>query len=104
MTPYALICSALLLGAFVLLAGLYGLLYSIGTLRGWRRLVIAAYVCWAVQLLVALSIVALTPLGIGWKLLVAISCVVYLEIPPMTWRYLHQLHHLHGGGGQPTTP
>ncbi len=103
MTPYALIWSALLLGAFVLLAGLYGLLYSIGALRGSHRLVIAAYACWAVQLLVALSIVALTPLGIGWKLLVAISCLVYLEIPPVTWRYLRQLHHLHGGG-QPTTP
>jgi hypothetical protein len=98
MTPHALIFSALLLGAFVLLAGLYGLFYSIGVLRGARRLVTAAYGCWALQFLVTLSIVVLTPLGAGWKVLIVASCLVYLRIPPVTWRHLRQLHNLHEGG------
>lgn len=102
MTPQALIASALLLGAFVLLGGLYGLLYSVGVLRGSARLGVTGYACWGLQLLVAVSVALFTPLALGWKLLVVISCLVYLRIPPMTWRYLHQLHHLHGG--QPTTP
>jgi uncharacterized membrane protein len=92
MNPPALIFSALLLGAFVLLAGLYGLLYSIGVLRGARHLVTAAYGCWALQFLVTLSIVVLTPLEIGWKILIVASCLAYLEIPRLTWRYLRQLH------------
>ena len=99
MTPQALIFSALLLGAFVLLAGLYGLFYSIGTLRGARHLVTAAYGCWVLQFLVTLSIVMLTPLGNGWKILIVASCLVYLRIPPVTWRHLRQLHSLHEGGG-----
>lgn len=103
MTPYALIFSALLLGAFVLLAGLYGLLYSIGVLRGADRMVAVAYGCWAVQFLVALTIVVLTPLGIGWKILIVVSCLAYLEIPRITWRYLRQLHSPHEGGW-PTIP
>jgi len=98
MTPQALIFSALLLGAFVLLAGLYGLFYSIGTLRGARYLVTAAYGCWVVQFLVMLSIVMLTPLGNGWKILIVASCLVYLRIPPVMWRHLRRLHSLHEGG------
>jgi hypothetical protein len=83
MTPQALIFSALLLGAFVLLAGLYGLFYSIGTLRGARHLVTAGYLCWLIQFLVTLSIIRLTPLGSGWKILIVASCLVYLRIPPL---------------------
>ena len=98
MTPQALIFSALLLGAFVLLAGLYGLFYSIGVLRGARHLVKAAYGCWALQFLVTLSIIVLTPLGWGWKILIVASCLVYLRIPPVTWRHLQQLHRLPEGG------
>jgi hypothetical protein len=99
MTPHALIYSALLLGAFVLLGGLYGLFYSIGVLRRARYLVTAAYGCWALQLIVAFAIVVLTPLGAGWKILIAASCLAYLGIPPATWRHLQRLHSLHEGGG-----
>ena len=98
MTPGALIFSALLLGAFVLLAGLYGLFYSIGVLHGGRHLLTAAYGCWVLQFLVALSIVMLTPLGSGWKILIVASCLVYLRIPPIAWRHLQRLHNLHEGG------
>ncbi len=97
MTPGALIFSALLLGAFVLLAGLYGLFYSVGVLRGGRHFVIAAYGCWALQLLVALSIFILTPLLTGWKILIVASCLIYLRIPAVTWRHLRQLHSLDAG-------
>jgi hypothetical protein len=92
MTPGALIRSALLLGGFVLLAGLYGVFYSIGALRGARRLVTAAYGCWGLQFLIALVVVADTPLARGWKVMLVASCLIYLLIPPATWRYLRELH------------
>lgn len=98
MTPHALILSALLLGLFVLLAGLFGLLYSLGTLRAASRMMAAAHACWLLQFLVAIAIVVLTPLEIGWKILIVASCLVYLAIPRITWRYLRHLHGLNEGG------
>ncbi|MGH7813183.1 MAG: hypothetical protein ACREQI_04180 [Candidatus Binataceae bacterium] len=103
MTPHALIATAILLGIFVLLAGLFGLLYGLGALREANRMVTAAYGCWVLQLAVAMAIVVLTPLGVGWKILIVASCLAYLAIPRITWRYLQQLHSLNEGG-QPTIP
>lgn len=103
MTPHALITTAILLGVFVLLAGLFGLLYSLGILRGTNRMVAAAYGCWVLQLVVVMAIVVLTPLRVGWKILLVASCLAYLEIPRITWRYLQQLHSLNEGG-RPTVP
>ena len=93
MNPQALIPTALLLGFFVLLAGLYGLLYSIGLLRRNRALVQAGYFSYVLQCFVTLAILALTPLAPGWKLLVLASGLVYFAIPPITWRYLQRIHH-----------
>ena len=41
---------------------------------------------------VAAAIAAFTPLEFGWKVLVVASCIAYLPIPPVTWRYLENLH------------
>lgn len=90
--PQELIRTSLLLGAFVLLAGFYALLYSIGLLLDRPALLLASQASFALQCLVTLAIIALTPLTPWWKLLIVVSCALYFRIPPVTWRYLHQIH------------
>ncbi len=88
----ALIFTSLLLGAFVLLGGLYGLLYSLGRLRRDRRLIAAARIHYAAQCAVTAAIVLATPLTPWWKVFIVLSCAAYFEIPPFTWRHLERLH------------
>ena len=100
MRPDALIATALLLGAFVVLAGVYGLLYSLAVLLERASLKSAGYFFYLVHFAIMLTIVFATPLGAWWKLLIAASSVVYLAIPPITWRHLSRIHRneerLHG--------
>lgn len=100
MTPDSLVATALLLGAFVLLAGVHGLLYSLAVLLERPSLKSAGYFFYLLHFLVMLTIVFATPLGAWWKLLIAASSVAYLAIPPITWRHLSQIHRneerLHG--------
>lgn len=98
MSPEDLIRTSLLLGAFVLLAGLYGLLYSVGLLFKKQGLFRAGQVSFGLQCLVTLAIILLTPLAPWWKILVVASCAVYFCIPPVTWRYLQQIHEREGEG------
>ena len=96
MSPQDLIRTSLLLGAFVLLAGSYGLLYSVGLLLDRPALLLASHVSFALQCLVTSAIILLTPLTPWWKLLIVVSCAIYFRIPPVTWRYLHQIHERSG--------
>jgi hypothetical protein len=92
MTPAALIQTSLLLGLFVLAGGAYAGLYSIGRLHAradWIRL---GKLCYLAALTCAVAIVALSPLDFGWKLLILASAAAYAVIPPITWRYLEQMH------------
>jgi hypothetical protein len=86
--------TSVLLGVFVLLAGGYGLLYGLGRLRHRRELVLAGFVTFGLQCATVLAVVMFTPLLAGWKAFIALSCLVYLFIPPVTWRYLTMLHRL----------
>ncbi len=92
MTPYAAVTTALALGAMVAAAGAYAMLYC-----GWRMyprpaLQIAAIASYFATCALALALITLSPLGAGWKLLIAASCAVYTAIPEITWRYLKNLH------------
>jgi hypothetical protein len=91
-TPVEMVITSLLLGLFVLLAGCYGVLFCIGRLRSNRAFVRAAYGAYALQAMVAAALVLLTSLGDGWKLLIVASWAAYLPVPPLTWRYLENLH------------
>lgn len=93
MTHAELIPTAVLLGLFVLAGGAYGLLYAAAMLRASVRLERAAYICYAAQALVALTVCVASPLDLPWKLFIAASCVVYGFIPPLTWRLLEAMHH-----------
>jgi len=91
-TPDSVVTTALLLGAFVLLAGVYGLLYSLAVLLERPSLKSAGYFFYLVHFVVMLTIVFATPLGTWWKVLIAASSIAYLAIPPITWRYLTRIH------------
>jgi len=92
LTPHSLVATALLLGAFVVLAGIYGILYSLAVLLERPPLKSAGYFFYLLHVLVMLRIVFLTPLGPWWKLLIAASSIAYLAIPPLTWRHLRRIH------------
>ena len=84
--------TALLLGIFVLLAGCYGLFYTIGELRQSRHWINADYVCFFFQAVITLLIVMFAPLGAGWQLLIMASCIACFKIPPIAFSYLKLIH------------
>ena len=92
MTPLQLLATSFLLGFFVLLAGCYGVLYCLGRLGTSVTMLRGSYIAYVLQALVAVGIAASTPLELWWKVFVVASCIAYLPIPPVTWRYLEKLH------------
>ena len=84
--------TALLLGMFVLLAGCYGLFYTIGALRQNRQWINAGYVFYFFQVAITVLIVMFAPLGIGWQLLIIASCIACFKIPPMAFSFLKLIH------------
>jgi len=92
MTPAAMLATAILLGAFVAAAGAYGLLYCAARISDRKMLRTGGYVSYMGLCLITLALVAFTPLHVGWKVFVVASCLIYLMIPPVTWRYLTRLH------------
>jgi multisubunit Na+/H+ antiporter MnhG subunit len=92
MTPGAMVATALLLGAFVAMAGAYGLLYCASRLYDKAVLRTATHLSSAALCIVATAVILFTPLHAWWKVLVVASCGIYLSIPPVTWRYLKRLH------------
>ena len=91
MTAAQMLGTSLLLGAFVLLAGCYGLLYCLGRLRGSRNLGRAAAAAYLLQGVTA-GLLALSVLDPCWKALLIASFVVFIAIPPLSWRFLDRLH------------
>lgn len=96
MSAGTFLATSLLLGAFVLCAGVYGLLYGAARLRQSVGLLRAAGLACGVLCLIAAAIVVATPLEADWKALIAASTLVYCAIPPVTWRYLQRTHRDHG--------
>ena len=92
MTPAEMLTTAVLLGGFVTAAGAYGLLYCAARISDHQMLRAGGYASYAALCATAFALVGFTPLHVGWKVLIAASCAIYLMIPPMTWRYLVRLH------------
>jgi len=96
MSPEGFLATSGLLGLMVLAAGAYGLLYAAARLKHSRRWLLAAASAYLILAADAAVLVAATPLGPGWKILVAGSALAYLGIPPLTWRYLQRTHDQEG--------
>lgn len=92
MTGLALLQGGLMLGLFVLLAGLYGVLYGVGRLLHRRAPMTGGFLCYGLQCAVAAVVVTRTPLADFWKAFIAASALAYFFIPPITWRFLERSH------------
>jgi hypothetical protein len=89
--------TAPLLGAYVLMAGCYGLFYCLYHLRHSTALSVASGASLVLHLLLAAGIIVWAPLGLFWKTLLAASSAIVVVIPPMTWRFLEHTHGPEGG-------
>ena len=92
-----LIETALLLGAYVLLAGAYGVSYCAIRLWPRRALHLLPNAIYAAHLALAVGIVIWAPLAVPWKALLLMSSAAVLAIPPLTWRFLERTHHSERG-------
>ena len=92
MMQIRLIETALLLGVYILLAGGYGLAYTLAKLWHNPHIKTVAYALYGLHCIVALGVVFWAPLGAGWKALLIASSVAMFAIPPVTWRYLERTH------------
>ena len=92
MSEISLLQTALLLGLYVALAGSYGIVYTIARLQDTWILHRLSVILYGLHGLVAIAIVAWTPLQIGWKGLIVASSAAFLAIPPITWRFLQRTH------------
>ena len=96
MSALATLETGLLLGLYALLAGIWGVLWALAQFRQnpiFGRSAAAAY---GLHTLAALTIILWTPLGFGWKCLIVGSSLVFLVLPPMTWRLLECTHQNEG--------
>jgi len=96
MSPDVLLLTSASLGFMVLAAGAYALLYAAARLRNSRTLLILAGLAYAALALDTAALVLATPLGYAWKLLIVVSALAYLRIPPVTWRHLQRTHREEG--------
>lgn len=92
MMQIQLIETALLLGVYILLAGGYGLAYTLAMLWHSVRIKTVAYLVYGMHCVVAIGVVFWAPLGPGWKALLVASSMAMFAIPPITWRYLERTH------------
>jgi len=92
MNALATLEAGLLLGLYVALAGIWGGLWALAQLHQTALFWRAAAAAYALHILAALAIVLGTPLEFGWKCLIAGCSLVFLAIPPMTWRFLQRTH------------
>jgi hypothetical protein len=92
-----LIETALLLGAYVALAGAYGLSYCAMRLWPRRGLSLLPGSLYLAHLAIAVGIISFSPLTAPWKALLLVSSAAVLAIPPLTWRFLEQTHHSERG-------
>src|SRR6516162_1084729 len=75
-----------------MLAGIWGILWALTQLRQAPIIGLLAAAAYGLHTLVALIIILWTPLGFGWKCLIVGSSLVFLALPPMTWRLLQRTH------------
>jgi hypothetical protein len=92
MSELSLVQTALLLGAYVALAGAYGLVCAIERLKITSILWWAPSVAYTLHASTAGAVVAWTPLQAGWKGLIVASSIAVFAIPRITWRFLQLTH------------
>jgi len=80
----------------VLAAGAYALLYCVARFKGSRAFLMLAGCAYGVLAIDTAGLLLRAPIDPPWKLLMAVSALAYLFIPPVTWRYLQSTHREEG--------
>jgi len=94
---FRLLETAPFLGAYVLLAGLYGVAYCFYRLEVWPAGRVVSLSLFALHASVAAGIIVWAPLALPWKVLIAASSAVIFVIPSLTWKFLEHTHLSEGG-------
>ncbi len=76
----------------VLFAGFYAILYALGRLNSLPSLVRLSYGFGILQFMSGLGMISMDYLDILWKVIILISIVIYLFIPPIMWRVVVVFH------------
>jgi len=92
MSALATLETGLLLGLYALLAGVWGVFWTLARLHSTPIFARSAVAAYGLHVLAALAIALWTPLGFGWKCLIVGSSLAFLAIPPITWRLLQHIH------------
>ena len=92
MSALATLETGLLLGLYALLAGVWGVFWTLARLHSTPIFARSAVAAYGLHMLAALAIVLWTPLAAGWKCLIVGSSLAFLVIPPITWRLLQYTH------------
>ena len=98
MSALATLAAGLLLGLYVVLAGIWAVLWALAQFRQTAILWHSAAAAYGLHILATLAIILGTPLGFGWKCLIVGSSLVFLVLPPITWRLLECTHQNEGVG------
>jgi hypothetical protein len=96
MSALKILETGLLLGLYILFAGIWGVLWALAQFRKKPIFGRSAAAAYGLHTLAALTIVLWTPLGSGWRCLIVVSSFVFLVLPPMTWRLLECTHRNEG--------
>lgn len=92
MNETTFVFAGLLLGLYVLFAGIYGLAYALYRLKASNLFGIFSLIFFAVHLIFALAITLWTPLGFGWKLFIWAGSFGFLFFPSLAWLLLQNTH------------
>ena len=90
MNALPLLETGLLLGIYVLLAGVWGLLYALD--RAYGHLRMAAETVYGLHGIAAVAILLWAPLALGWKCLILAGTAAFRATPRVVWRLLEDSH------------
>jgi hypothetical protein len=86
-----MLVTAGLLGAYAFFGGAYAVCYAVSELRSRHGLLLWARLSYVFLVLCTICLI-LTPLAPLWKVFITLSALAYYFVPPITARYLRQLH------------
>ncbi len=79
----------------VLFAGFYAILYALGRLQNLPFLIKVSYGFGILQFISGLGMIGINYLDILWKIVIFVSIIAYLFIPPIMWRVVVTFHQKH---------
>lgn len=73
-------------------AGIYGIFYTLGRLKNLPRAISISYIFGILQLSCAIFLVGLEVVDLFWRLLILITSIFYLFLPPLWFLFIKKFH------------